>query len=183
MLQLESRPLIAAPPGRYELDIDRCIVEFSVRHMVFSTVRGRIRPLAGQIIVDRLDPTGSWVRADLDTASIHTGNRDRDAVLRAEPLLDAEQFPVIRFESVAVDGAGPDPDRFRVAGDLYAGPAVAAAVLDVRVQSATEERFAIVATGAVDRTALGLRWPPAVERYGVLIGNRVSIVVAAEFVA
>src|SRR3954465_13143749 len=116
MLQLESRRPSVATAGRYRLDVDRCIVEFSVRHMMLSTVRGRVRPQAGDLTIDPVDPQNSWVRVDLDAASLDTANGERDAALRAPALLDTDEFSVIRFESVLVSDRGDG--HWIVTGDL-----------------------------------------------------------------
>ena len=181
MLQLESRQSEVPSPGRYRLDTDRCIVEFSVRHMVFSTVRGRVEPIDGELIVDGDDLRESWVRVDFDAASIATGNDERDSALRAATMLDADSYPVIRFESVAVADRGAG--RFGVTGDLYVGDAVADVELAGRIVRVDDDRIGFAATATIDRHGLGLQWPAVVERYGVLIGGRVQIILAAEFVA
>ena len=143
-------------------------------------MRGRVQPHSGLLVIAD-DPAESWVRVDLDAASISTGNAERDAMLRAEALIDADEHPLIRFESVAVAQRGPG--RWTVDGDLYLGANVAEVELDARLVSVDDDRVGFAATATVDRDVLGLQWPALVERYGVVISSRIRVIVAAEFVA
>ncbi len=103
--------------GTWTLDPAHTSLELSVRHMMVSTVRGRVQAARGMLIVDgSADPEKSGVDVEIDAASIDTGNADRDNHLRSPDFLDVERYPTMRFRSTRVDDLGDG--TLRVRGDL-----------------------------------------------------------------
>ena len=88
-----------APPqaGRrstWAIDAKHSLVQFAVKHMMFTTVRGRFTEVRGTITCpDEADPGCASVEAEIEAASIDTGEPQRDAHLRGEDFLDAERYP------------------------------------------------------------------------------------------
>ena len=91
--------------GTWEIDPSHSSVEFSVRHMMFSRVKGRFTSFRGTIEIGD-DPQDSSVEAVVDVASVDTGDEQRDAHLRSPEFLDAERFPEMTFVSRAVRQEG-----------------------------------------------------------------------------
>src|SRR5689334_23060700 len=87
--------------GVYELDAAHTSVEFVARHLMITKVRGRFSGVQGRITIAE-DPESSHVEAEIETASLSTGNDDRDAHLRSADFFDVEHFPTITFRSTAV---------------------------------------------------------------------------------
>jgi polyisoprenoid-binding protein YceI len=85
-------------PGTYLLDPAHKRIGFLARHMMVSPVRGEFGEATAQIVVDE-DPVNSSVTATIQTASIHTGNADRDAHLCSPDFLDVERYPVLQYRS------------------------------------------------------------------------------------
>jgi polyisoprenoid-binding protein YceI len=84
--------------GRWEIDQAHSSVEFSVRHLMISKVRGRFSKFAGAIhVADR--PEDSWVELSIDAASIDTREASRDEHLRSPDFLDVERHPTLTFKS------------------------------------------------------------------------------------
>ena len=90
----------------WEIDPDHTLVEFSVRHLMINTVKGRFSEMQGTIYLDTNQPENSWVKAAVNAASIYTGNARRDSHLRSTDFFDAERYPTISFESVSVQRTG-----------------------------------------------------------------------------
>jgi polyisoprenoid-binding protein YceI len=82
-------------------------VEFAVRWMGLSTVRGRFPEMVGTLAIDERDLTRSSVSVVIQTRSIHTGDERRDTHLRSADFFDVERFPTMTFSSreVVRDGA------------------------------------------------------------------------------
>src|SRR3954467_9485671 len=83
----------------WQLDPAHSSVEFAVKHMMMTTVRGRFKNLQGTLTGDEDRPDGCCVEAQIDVASIDTGNADRDKHLRSADFFDAERYPNITFRS------------------------------------------------------------------------------------
>src|SRR5687767_11635161 len=103
----------------WQIDPTHSAVEFAVKHMMFTTVRGRFKDVKGTIEVDEQNPDRSTVNVEIAAASIDTGVPDRDGHLRSADFFDVENHPTITFRSKRVEGAmKKEGDRFKVIGDL-----------------------------------------------------------------
>src|SRR5262245_14767344 len=91
-------------------------VHFSVRHMLVAKVHGQFRRWTAEVAIDEADLTRSSVAVTIETASVDTGNAQRDADLRSANFFDAEKFPAMTFRSRRVERAGKD--AYRLIGDL-----------------------------------------------------------------
>ena len=86
-ISTEQDPTATTPQaGRYRIDPSRSTVAFKTRHLFgIAPVRGTFTIAAGT--VDVADPTAqSSIQVDIDTASFHTGNQQRDAAVRSSAL-------------------------------------------------------------------------------------------------
>jgi polyisoprenoid-binding protein YceI len=90
----------------YKIDPNHSSVNFSVTHMVVSTVNGRFATYEGKIVYDEKDPAKSSVNVTIQTASINTDNQSRDNHLRSADFLDAQNNPTITFQSKSVEKKG-----------------------------------------------------------------------------
>jgi polyisoprenoid-binding protein YceI len=172
----------------WTLDPAHTTIEFSVRHMMITTVKGRFAEVSGSITVDAADPTSSRTEVTIDAASVDTRAEQRDAHLRTADFFDVEQHPVITFRSAGVDGAYSRPgDHFRVRGDLTIRGVTREVELDVEFEGTGRdpwggERASFTARGVVDRRDFGLTWNQALETGGVLVSNEVKLLIEAQAV-
>ncbi|MFO1272058.1 MAG: YceI family protein [Rubrivivax sp.] len=98
-----------AAPLRYTLDPDATFAHFEVLHFGTSTLRGRIGPVRGEVVLDRAAGTGE-LGLRIATASVDTGMKVLDARLRKPDLFDSEGTPEAFFVS----------RRFRFEGEALA---------------------------------------------------------------
>ena len=99
----------------WKLDPTHTIVEFSAKHLMITTDKGRIADIEGTIYADENDVRNSSVEVTLNAASIDTRTEQRDNHLRSGDFLHVEQFPVIKFRSTRIEG---DKQEFKLTGDL-----------------------------------------------------------------
>jgi polyisoprenoid-binding protein YceI len=172
----------------WQLDPAHTTVEFAVKHMMFTTVRGRFKTFTGSVHIDERHPDRSRVEVAIDAASIDTGVSDRDAHLRSADFLDVENHPQIVFRSTRVDGAhGKEGDRFKVAGNLEIRGKSMPVTLDATFEGIGtdpwgKQRSGFAARTEIDRREWGLRWNQALETGGVLVANSVKIEIEAQAV-
>ncbi len=172
----------------WNLDPAHTTVEFSVKHMMFTTVRGRFKDVSGTIALDPDDPDASHVEVEIEAASIDTGVEDRDKHLRSADFLDVENHTEITFRSRRVDGAAREEgDEFQLVGDLTIRGTTREVTLDCTFQGVGKdpwggERAGFNARTKVDRRDFGLTWNQALEAGGVLVGNDVKIEIDAQAV-
>jgi polyisoprenoid-binding protein YceI len=103
------------PLTRLDVDWPHSAVEFSVRFMGLSTVRGAFASFGGTLMYDSVDVARSTISVVIQTASINTNVAFRDRHLRSPDFFDAEKYPVITFHSERVT---PTPTGAVVSGPL-----------------------------------------------------------------
>ena len=171
--------------GVYELDAAHTSVEFVARHLMITKVRGRFSGVQGRITIAE-DPASSHVEAEIETASLSTGNDDRDAHLRSGDFFDVEHFPTITFRSTAVRPAADG--RWEVVGDLTVRDTTRPVTLQVDFDGADisplgDERIGFNASTNVDREDFGLTWNMALETGGLLVGRTAHLELNVEAVS
>ena len=160
-------------------------VNFTVRHMVVSKVRGRFAKWDGTLAMDEKDPSGGSVDVAIDAASIDTGVDQRDGHLRSPDFFDVERYPTITYRSTRVEKAGAG--ALKVTGDLTMHGVTRPVVLDVEYAGSTKdpwggERAGFSARAQIDRKDFGLTYNQLLETGGVLVGESVEIAIEAELV-
>lgn len=172
----------------WQIDAAHTSVEFAVKHMMFTTVRGRFKDVKGTIEANESNPDQSTVTVEIATASIDTGSADRDAHLRSADFLDVENHPTITFRSKRVDGAmKKEGDKFRLTGDLTIRGTTMEVTLDCTYEGTGKDpwggtRAGSRAEGRIDRRDWGLKWNQALETGGILVANEVRIEVEVQAV-
>jgi len=159
-------------------------VEFAVRHMVVSTVRGRFDDFSVDADVDEDDLTRSRGTVHVKTASVDTREGQRDAHLRSPDFFDAEQYPELTYVITKVDGSNGE---YRVTGDLTIKDVTREVTLDAEITGPVADpwgntRLGLSATGKLNRKDYGLTWNVVTEAGGLLVGDEVKLTIDAEFV-
>ena len=172
----------------WEIDPAHTTIEFAVKHMMFTTVRGRFTRFSGTVRVDERNPDLSGVDVDIEAASMDTGVADRDVHLRSADFLDVENHPRITFRATGATGAhAKEGDRFNVTGDLDIRGQTMPVRLDVTFEGLGKDpwgkqRSGFSARTEIDRREWGLKWNQALEAGGVLVANSVKIEIEAQAV-
>jgi polyisoprenoid-binding protein YceI len=167
---------------QWKLDPTHTSVEFSAKHLMITTVKGRIADVEGTIETDEKNPRNSSVEAVLKAASIDSRTTQRDDHLRSGDFLNVEKFPEIRFRSTKIEG---DSKEFKLTGDLTIRDVTRPITLDVTFEGETKdpwggERAGFSAKGKIDRRDFGLTWNQVLEAGGVAVGNEIKINVEVE---
>jgi polyisoprenoid-binding protein YceI len=160
-------------------------VEFAVKHLMISTVRGRFAGVSGTVITNDADPAKAIAEIDIDAASIDTREAQRDAHLKSADFFHVEEHPKLIFKSKRVtDIKG---DAFKLIGDLTIHGVTREVALDVTSGGRGKdpwggERAAFSATTAIKRSDYGLTWNQALEAGGFLVGDDIKISLDVELV-
>jgi polyisoprenoid-binding protein YceI len=140
--------------GTWILDPARSSVEFRAPLLfgVIGTVKGRFTGYGGTLDLEARPA----IELTIEACSIDTGNAKRDAHLRSAAFFDAEEHPVVRFES---ESAALDGEKLAVHGTLRAGGGGAPLDVTATVRPVGEE-FEIEACAEVDQRKLGMTYSP-----------------------
>ena len=168
----------------WAVDAAHTAVEFSVRHLMISSVKGRFSGVSGTAIAGD-DLKQAEVEVTIDAASIDTREAQRDAHLRSADFFDVEKYPVLTFKSRRITDVSVD--SFRIVGDLTIRGVTQEVVLDVTAQGRQTdpwggERMGFEATTRIKRSDFGLTWNQALEAGGVVVGDDIKISIDAELV-
>jgi polyisoprenoid-binding protein YceI len=169
-----------ATPARttWKIDPAHSHVEFAVRHLMISSVKGRFGVVEGTVVTDEDHPATADVNVTIDAASIDTREAQRDAHLRSADFFDVETYPAITFKSTRVtDVRG---DQFTLAGDLTIHGVTRDVTLDVTSEGRAADpwggqRAGYSATTKINRRDFGLTWNQALETGGFVVGDEIKI--------
>jgi len=162
----------------WTIDASHSSLQFSVRHLVITKVRGAFRSYRGTLELDENDGLGlADVDVSIDAASIDTAEPKRDEHLRSSDFLDVAAHPTLRFQSRSIAREGA---RYRVTGDLTIRGVTRSVVLDAEFQGRGRDpwggqRAAFSARTSINREEFGLTWNQALEAGGVLVGTTIEI--------
>jgi len=184
MASVVTAPSATLAAGTWQIDPAHSLVEFAVRHLMISTVKGRFGDVAGTIQIDGNDPAKSVVDVTINVASIDTREPQRDTHLRSADFFDADRFPTLRFRSTRVSGG---PGQLLVTGDLTIRDVTREVTLTVTPEGQGKdpwggERAGYSAKTKINRSDFGLTWNQVLEAGGVVVGEEIKISIDVEFV-
>jgi len=188
VLALALSGVLSAPAfaqaGTWEVDPVHTAIEFSVRHMMVSTVKGQFEKVKGTLELDDKDVTKSTVEVTIDLASVNTHEPKRDTHLKSPDFFDVAKFPTATFKSTKVQKAGKN--KLKVTGDLTLHGVTKPVVLDVegptpafKTPYGTMVR-GVHATAKIDRKDFAISWNTVLDNGGLGVGNEVSLELNAE---
>jgi polyisoprenoid-binding protein YceI len=99
----------------YRIEPGQSAVNFSVKHMVLTTVHGKFTDFSGILELEDNNLSKSSVSVRINASSITTENAARDKDLRSANFLDTEKYPEITFVSHRVVKQN---DGYLLVGDL-----------------------------------------------------------------
>ncbi|MHB9856346.1 YceI family protein [Streptomyces sp. Tue6028] len=168
----------AALAGVYTVDPVHSRIGFSVRHAMITNVRGTFGAFEGLLQIDGARPARSKAYLSVQTDSLDTGMRDRDAHLMGPDIFDSSTFPLMTFRSTGLVPVGDD--GFRMSGDLRIKDVELPVTVDLAFGGAGRDldgkrRVGFEGTATLQRSDWGLTWNAALETGGVLVGDKVRL--------
>ena len=163
--------------GTWTIDPSHTRLGFVARHAMVTKVRGAFEDVAGTIVIDSANPSGSTAAVAVQLASINTGAPDRDAHLRSADFFDVEVNTEMTFASTAVKDNG---DEFVMLGDLTIKGVTRPIELELEPTGVATDPFGDVRAGfegvaELSRKDFGLTWNVALEAGGVLVSDKIKI--------
>jgi polyisoprenoid-binding protein YceI len=160
-------------------------VNFSVRHMMISYVRGQFQKLTGTVEFDEANPANTRVDVQIETTSVNTKEEKRDGHLKSPDFFDAEKYPYLIFKSKRVEVK--DASHARLIGDLTIRDVTKEVSLDVEYNGSAKSPWGTTNAGFSAKTTIrrkdwGLNWNVALETGGWLVGDDIHIAIELEIV-
>ena len=167
----------SAYEGTWTIDPSHTRLGFEARHAMVTKVRGSFQDVAGTIVIDAANPTGSTAAVTVQLASVSTGSADRDAHLRSPDFFDVEVNKEMTFSSTTVK---QDGDEFVMMGDLTIKGVTRPIELELIPTGVVTDPFGntragFEGTSELSRKDFGLTWNVALEAGGVLVSDKIKI--------
>ncbi|GAB1342952.1 YceI family protein [Gemmatimonas sp.] len=152
-------------------------IQFSVKHLGISTVRGTFGTFSGTI--DEEGGSAKSVTVDIDVASLNTGNEQRDGHLRSADFFDVENHPKASFTLTSFERSGDD---VTATGDLTIRGITKAVTLKGEMGGPATDPWGNRKVSATLETKIprkdwGLVWNVALEAGGVLVSEEVKLAI------
>jgi polyisoprenoid-binding protein YceI len=169
----------------WKIDTAHSEINFTVRHMMISNVRGTFDRFTGTVDFDEANPANTKVDVQIETASIDTREAQRDGHLRSPEFFNAEQYPSMTFRSTSVEVS--DPHHARLHGDLTIRDVTRPVTLDVEYAGTSKSPWGttnagFTATTKISRKDWNLNWNVALETGGWLVGDEIKINLELEII-
>ncbi|MFV8050205.1 YceI family protein [Mycobacterium sp. 48b] len=166
--------------GTWAIDPVHSSINFSVRHLMVSKVRGSFETFSGAVTVAE-DGTPS-VSATIDVNSINTRNEQRDAHVRSADFFDAENYPTATFVSTSVR---PDGDDYIVDGDFTLKGVTKPVALKLEYNGVNPGMGQGAVAGfeasvVLNRKDFGIDIDMPLETGGTVVGDKVTITLEIE---
>ena len=184
-LLLVTAPALAGA-ATWQIDPDHAFVEFKVKHLMVSSVKGTFTKVAGTLEADDADLAKATVTVTIDTASLDTNIAKRDEHLRSPDFFDVAKYPTMTFTSKRVIVEGGKVSK--VIGDLTIRGTTREVTLDVADFTPAikdpwgKQRRGATATATISRKDFGLTWNALLEGGGVAVGDEVRISLDIELI-
>jgi polyisoprenoid-binding protein YceI len=168
----------------WKIDPAHSEVNFKVKHLVVSTVRGHFDDFEATIEAEKEDFSEAKIEFEAGTDSINTRNNDRDAHLKSPDFFDSKNYEKISFVSVSVEKVSDY--ELKVKGSLTIRGITREVTLDVIYNGIVEgmggnEVAGFEISTKLNRFDYGLKWNAMTEAGGVVVSNEVKIEILAEF--
>jgi polyisoprenoid-binding protein YceI len=163
----------------WTIDPIHTTVAFGVRHLMITNVHGVFERVSGSVRYDAAVPEASEIRVEIPVESVNTRAPQRDAHLRSADFFDAEQHPLITFQSTSVRTTGED--SLEVTGKLTMRGVTREIVLAVNALAGVphdfsgQPRIGASATAQLKRSDFGMTFNKVLETGGLGIADEVSL--------
>ena len=166
---------IALAADEYKIDPAHSAANFSVKHMLISTVHGRFASVSGTIVYDEKDLSKSSVEAVIKADSINTDNEGRDKHLKSADFFEVEKYPEITFKSKRVEKRG---NQLVAIGTLSMKGVSKDIELPFEIAKLNTPRGALIGVGAtteLNRQDYGVSWSRKLDNGGLAVSDTVKV--------
>jgi polyisoprenoid-binding protein YceI len=168
--------------ANYTIDPLHSEIEFKVKHMMISSVRGRFNTFQATMNADSPDFSDAIVDFTADIESINTGVADRDNHLKSKDFFDAAQFPHLTFKA---SGMEKFEKHSAMTGDLTIRGVSKPVTLNVIFNGSDKdpwgnEKYGFEMTGSLSRKEFGLDFNMLSGAGNALVGDQIDLIISVQ---
>jgi polyisoprenoid-binding protein YceI len=160
-------------------------INFSIRHLVISTVTGSFNVFSGTLVTHEHDNfDNAIVNLTIDVYSIDTNNRDRDEHLKSPDFFNADEFSQIEFNSAGFNHI--EGDNYKLTGLLTIKGITNNVTLDVLFGGEAKDGFGVMRagfeiTGTINRNDFDIHSGDVTEAGGLVLGENIKLHANVQF--
>lgn len=167
----------------YDIDPAHTNIEFSIKHLVITKVKGKFDKFNGKIEFEPGKLDTLKVTAAAETSSINTNTKKRDEHLRSSEFFDAKKFPTLTLVSKGVRDVNGNSAKLDTEMTIHG--VTKPVTLDLEYAGAVTDPWgnkvvSFSAKGKIERKDFGLTWNKALESGGFLVGEDVELALEVE---
>lgn len=160
---------------KWVLDPAHSEIQFKVKHMMITTVTGNFDRFNVEVESEGDDFSKASIQFSAETASVNTGNEQRDGHLRSADFFDAENH-----ESLVFKAKSYSPANNQLQGDLTIKGITHPVTLEAEFGGIGQDpwgntKAGFTLSGKINRKDWGLNWNAALEAGGVLVSDEVRL--------
>jgi polyisoprenoid-binding protein YceI len=168
--------------GTWAIDPVHSSINFWVRHLMVTKVRGKFEKFGGAIVVAE-DGTPS-VNAEIAVDSVSTGNDQRDAHVKSADFFAVEKYPIAAFTSTGVEY---DHGKYVLNGQFTLKGVTKPVSLDLEFYGVNPgmghgEVAGFEASVVLNRKDFGIDIDLPLESGGAVVGDKVTVTLDIEAV-
>lgn len=169
----------------WSIDVAHSTIEFKVKYLVISTVKGFFRKFDARLETDNEDFTDARINFSAQIDSISTNNEERDQHLKSEDFFSAHLFPHLFFRSTSFQKI--EGSHYRLVGDMTIHNCVKTITLDVdyggkMADNMGRVRAGFEVVGKISRKEYGLLWDAVTETGSIMVGDEVRLELSLQMV-
>lgn len=169
--------------AKWTVDNSHSSVNFTVRHLVISKVRGTFKDYSAEINFSEKDLVNSSVTFSIDMASVDTDNKDRDDHLKSPDFFDVEKYTTMTFKSKkVVKGEG---SKFQLVGDLTIKDVTNEVTFDCEFAGIANDPWGNTKAGfsaetTINRQDFNVKWSKSLDGGGLVVSDNVDVNIEIE---
>jgi len=169
----------------WNLDKSHSEIEFKVKHMMISNVKGQFEDFDVTLESDSEDISQGKVNVKINTDSINTKSEQRDAHLKGEDFFNVSSFPTIEFNSTEINKISSE--EYSITGELTIKDVKKQVTFNVEFGGLAKDpwgnqKIGYTVTGKINRQEFGLTWNAALETGGVMVSDDVRFQADLQFI-
>lgn len=164
---------------KWTLDKAHSQIQFKVKHLMITTITGEFSSFETTVETEDEDFMTARITFSADTASVSTGNPDRDKHIKSSDFFDVGNYPKLKFIATRYQKLD-DKGNYKLFGDLTIRDVTKTIELDVEFAGVVKDpwgtnKAGVIITGRVNRKDFGLKWNVITEAGSLLVGEEVRI--------
>jgi len=169
---------------KYVIDPLHSDIEFKIKHLMISNVRGRFTSFRASMDSSERDFSDAQIECEIDVQSIYTGITDRDNHLRSPDFFDIEKHPHINFQSTSIEKTETE---YVVYGDFTIRGVTKPIVLKGSYNGNDEDaygqtKYGFELSGTIKRSDWALNFNMLGGRNTLMIGDEVLLDISIQMV-